>query len=378
MPAEAVAQARLMIAASEVDADLHYATRFLAPDPFIFLETRCERILLMSDLEVDRARAEAQVDTVLPLSRYEDMARRTGIDSPTSHHALQQVLQERAIKILEVPRSFPIEAADFLRDAGYHVAFPAGSFFPEREQKSAAEVDRIRKVQGHAETAMDAAIASIRETRAEGDLLYQNGEPLTSESLKRSIARVLMDCGCSARHTIVACGDQACDPHNQGSGPLRIGQPIILDIFPRSDSTGYYGDITRTVVKGRPTDEMGRLYEAVLEGQLLAIDQIRSGADGKAIHQAVLARFEKKGFHTGEVDGHMQGFFHGTGHGVGLEIHEPPRISKASGHLRAGHVVTVEPGLYYPGRGAVRIEDLVLVTESGCDNLTSYPKEFEV
>jgi Xaa-Pro aminopeptidase len=332
----------------------------------------------MSDLEVDRARAEAQVDTVLPLSRYEDVARRAGIENPTSHDALHQLLQERAIEAIEVPRSFPIEAADFLRDAGYRVTFPAGSFFPEREQKSPAEVASIREVQGHAETAMDAAIGAIREARAEGDLLYQNGEPLTSGAVKRAIARVLMDCGCSARHTIVACGDQACDPHNQGSGPLRIGQPIILDIFPRSDSTGYYGDITRTVVKGRPTDRMRRLYEAVLEGQLLALDQIRADADGKAIHQAVLAKFEELGFHTGEVDGHMQGFFHGTGHGVGLEIHEPPRISKASGLLRAGHVVTVEPGLYYPGRGAVRIEDLVVVTESGCDNLTTYPKELEV
>ena len=183
---------------------------------------------------------------------------------------------------------------------------------------------------------------------------------------------------CTANHTIVACGDQACDPHNEGSGPLSAGKPIIIDIFPHSNRTGYFADITRTVVKGTPTVEMRDLYNTVLEAQQRALSYIKAGVNGKEVHQQVTDLFEQKNYQTGEIDGRMQGFFHGTGHGVGLEIHEPPRIGKTDNTLIAGHIVTVEPGLYYPGKGAVRIEDLVVVTEDGCKNLTTYPKVFEV
>ncbi len=370
--------ARLIIAASEVDADLYYATQFLAPDAFVFLRTKAEKILLVSDLELDRARGHAQVDTVLSLSRYQHRARRNGIESPTPLDALHQLLQERGIKTLLVPRTFPIEAADHLRNAGYRISFPSGSFFPRRECKTPDEIDHIRQVQRHTEAAMHTAIAAVREAEVQDGVLYLNGAPLTADVVKRLIALSLMEKGCTARHTIVACGDQACDPHNQGSGPLRAGQMIVIDIFPRSDHTGYFADITRTIVKGPATDDQRRLYEAVLEGQTLALGRIRGGENGKEIHHSVADLFENKGYSTGEINGRMQGFFHGTGHGVGLEIHEPPRISKADIPLRPGHVVTVEPGLYYPGRGAVRIEDLVVVTQHGCDNLTSYPKELEV
>ena len=375
---DAQPDARLIIAASETDADMFYATRFLAPDAFIFLQIKTEKLLLMSDLELDRARAQAQVDAVLSLSHYQKLAKDHGVESPNQMDALHQILQERGVKSLEVPRSFPIHAADRLRNAGYDVGFPSGAFFPEREVKSPEEVEHIRQVQRHTEAAMDAAAAALREAEVNDDILCQNGKALTSETVRHLIAVTLMERECTARHTIVACGDQACDPHNRGQGPLRVGLPIVIDIFPQSDRTGYFADITRTFVKGRPTDEMRRLYDTVREGQELAIDRIRDGADGVDIHQAVMDLFESRDYKTGETDGRMQGFFHGTGHGVGLEIHEPPRIGKAAGALRAGHVVTVEPGLYYPGRGAVRIEDLVVVTESGCENLTQYPKELEV
>jgi Xaa-Pro aminopeptidase len=306
------------------------------------------------------------------------VARRSGIENPNHLDALHQLLRERDIESLLVPRTFPIEAADRLRCAGYRVSFPSDSFFPQRDCKTPDEIHHIRQVQRHTEAAMDAAIAAIREASVQDDVLYRSGEPLTAEAVKRCIALSLMEQGCTARHTIVACGDQGCDPHNQGSGPLRAGQTIVIDIFPRSDHTGYFADITRTVVKGQPTEDQRRLYEAVLEGQTLALNRIGAGINGKEIHQAVMDLFEQKGYATGEIDGRMQGFFHGTGHGVGLEIHEPPRISKTDTTLQPGHVVTVEPGLYYPGQGAVRIEDLVVVTEDGCDNLTTYPKKLEV
>jgi Xaa-Pro aminopeptidase len=183
-----------------------------------------------------------------------------------------------------------------------------------------------------------------------------------------------MENDCIAEHTIIACGEQGVDPHNQGRGPIRPNQGIIFDIFPRSSQSRYFADMTRTVVKGRAPDELRRLYDAVLASQLRGIELIRDGASGSAIHAEVNRTLEARGYMTGVVNGRNQGFFHGTGHGVGLDIHELPRISRLDCELRTGHVVTVEPGLYYPGRGAVRIEDMVLVEPEGCRNLTRSSK----
>ena len=369
-------EARLMIAASETDADMYYATRFLAPDPFIFLQIGDEKHLLMSDLERDRARAQAQVNHVLSLSEYQEKAKKNDTDEeePSQIDALHELLQEKNITSLNVPRAFAIATADDLRERGYEVAFPEGAYWPDREIKTPAEIAHIREVQQHTEAAMDAAITLIRNADIRGDALYHNGEPLTSETVKREIKFLLLERDCTAGHTIVAGGDQACDPHNEGSGPLHAHQSIIIDIFPRSNITGYFADLTRTVVKGDPSADLQNIYDAVLAAQNLAFDSIRADADSQAIHRALQELFENRNFETGNTDGRMQGFFHGTGHGLGLEIHEPPRIGKTPGTLCAGHIVTVEPGLYYPGRGAVRIEDLAVVTQDGCDNLTTYPK----
>lgn len=368
----------LMIAASETSPDLYYASGFLAPDDFIYFETPRQKVLLMSDLEIDRARAESRSDLVLSTSKYEETARKAGLENPTALDALDAALREHGIRSLLVPRKFPIEAADFLRGKGFRLDFRKGSILPERETKSGPEIERILEVQRHTEAAMDRAIQAIRESEVRGDTLYRDGQPLTAEAIKRIVAFDLMERECIAQHTIVACGDLGCDPHNRGTGPLKADRTIILDIFPRSSESGYYGDLTRTVVRGRASDAVRRIYDAIARAQEVVFERLQAGADGVAIHQAVLDHFDRLGHKTGEIDGRMQGFFHGTGHGVGLEIHEPPRISKRGDALRAGHVVTVEPGLYYPGVGAVRIEDLVVVTEGGYRNLTDCPKILEV
>jgi Xaa-Pro aminopeptidase len=372
------ADARLIIAASERDANLFYATRFLAPDPFVFLWHGAEKILLMSDLELDRSRAQAAVDAVLPIRLYEDRAKTSGMERPTPIDALWELLQEREIKSLLVPGSFPVEHADRLRERGLTLRVKPEPFFEERLTKSPAEIQAIAQAMRRTEAAMEGAISAIREAEVRDGLLWWQGGILTSETIKRLIARQLLDDGLIAENTIVACGDDGCDPHNRGGGPLRAEQSIIIDIFPRDSESQYFADITRTVVKGQAPETLRRMYRAVLAGQECAFRLIREGAEGEAIHREVQQTLEGCGFQTGEVNGRMQGFFHGTGHGLGLDIHEPPRISKVKATLRSGNVVTVEPGLYYPGVGGVRIEDVAVVTETGCENLTKYPKELEV
>jgi len=367
------AAARLIIAASEADSNLYYACRFLAPDPFVYLEVGGRKILLMSDLEVDRARAQARVDEVLSLSEWEAKAKQRWAQ-PRLTDTVSLLLEGYGVKAVEVPADFPLEAADRLRERGVTVTARSHPFFPQRLIKTAEEVAAIEQTQRHTESALEAALNVLRESDVRGDAVIWKGRPLTSEDLKKVVNVTLMENDCIAEHTIIACGEQGVDPHNQGSGPIRPNQGIIFDIFPRSSATRYFADMTRTVVKGKASDELRRIYDAVLAAQLRGIELIRAGASGTAVHTEVSRVLEARGYTTGVINGRNQGFFHGTGHGVGLDIHEPPRVSRLDQLLEAGQVVTVEPGLYYLGRGAVRIEDMVLVEPAGCRNLTRAPK----
>jgi Xaa-Pro aminopeptidase len=176
--------------------------------------------------------------------------------------------------------------------------------------------------------------------------------------------------------TIVAGGDQGCDPHERGFGPLYADSLIILDVFPRDAKTGYFGDMTRTVLRGRASEAQRKLWETVKAGQALALRRIKAGVDGMTIHKAIQELFTSRGFPTEIRKGRRVGFFHGTGHGLGLEIHEHPRLQKVT--LKDRQVLTVEPGLYYPGLGGARLEDVVLVTKTGCKILSRFPKQLEI
>jgi Xaa-Pro aminopeptidase len=368
----------LIIAASETDSNLYYVTRFPAPDPFIFVRIKGETILLMSDLEVDRARATATVDAVLSHSVYEERVKRQGITSPTAIAVVDALLRERGVKRLLVPENFGIEHARELESRGYELITKREPFFEERAIKSVDEVKAIEAAQRAVESAVQRALDVLRSASISDGLILHEGRPVTSEDIKKIINVALMEQNCVAQHTIIAGGIQACDPHNEGKGPLKANEPIVMDVFPRNTETRYFADMSRTVVKGKATAHMKRLYDTVLAAQEEAIGSVRDGADGRQVHEHVTRRFEAAGFHTGLVNGRMQGFFHGTGHGVGIDIHEPPRISKSGSILKSGQVVTVEPGLYYPDIGAARIEDMVLVTDTGCRNLTCFPKVLEI
>ena len=370
--------ATVFIAASESDANLYYATKFIAPDPFIYLEIKGERILVMSDLEMDRAKSQSSVDRVLSYSEVEARAKTQGISEPGTVEVVHILLREAGITQILVPANFPFGHAVKFQSLGYQLHPKRDPFYEQRVVKTAEEVRYIEIAQRATEQAVAAAHDLLRRASIIKDQLWFEGAPLTSERVKKFINVALMESDCVAQHTIVAGGEQACDPHNEGSGPLPAHRSVIFDVFPRSASNRYFADMSRTVVRGAPSPELKRLYQTVLDSQEEAITKIKDGADGKRIHQGICARFEKAGYKTGLVNGRMQGYFHGTGHGVGLDIHEAPRISRTGSLLQEGHVVTVEPGLYYPGLGAVRIEDMVLVTKDGCRNLTNFQKVFEL
>ncbi len=368
----------LIIAASETDSNLYYATRFLAPDAFVYLRDRGQSIMLMSDLEMDRAKAQAKVDTVLSYTTYEERAKAGMSERPRTVHAVHELLRERSIKAFDVPANFPIEYADLFRGMGYAIAVRPDPLFPERVLKASYEVEAISAAQRAVEEAVAAAMKTLRDADVRKGLLYVGGEVLTSERIKQIINVKLMERDCVAQHTIVACGLDACDPHNEGSGPLLANQAIIFDVFPRSSRSRYFADMSRTVVKGRATDGMKRLYDTVLDAQEWGAAEVKAGVNGRAIHEGICERFKSQGYETGLKDGRMQGFFHGTGHGVGIDIHEAPRVSRVDHALQVGEVVTIEPGLYYPSIGAARIEDMVLVTADGGVNLTRFSKELEL
>jgi Xaa-Pro aminopeptidase len=364
-------EALLLVAASESDANMLYATGFFAPDPFIFFSYRGRKHMVMSDLEIDRAKQQADVDRVLSLSHYQSELRRNGGQAPSTADVLELIFHAKNIRNIVIPANFPTLLADELRARRFVLKVRKDPFFPEREKKRDDEVKKIRDSLRAAEIGLNAGLATLKKAKIGRDrYLYIGGARLTSERLKTAVNTAIMAQGWVPSHTIISSGDQCCDPHHEGSGPIKAHSSIIFDIFPRSQKTGYFGDLSRTVVRGRASDRLKEAYHTVQAGQQVAYRAIRHGADGKEIHQRILALFEQRGFPTGRIDGRMQGFFHGTGHGLGLDIHEPPRISPGGAPLRAGHVVTVEPGLYYIGMGGVRLEDVVLVTKTGNRNLT--------
>jgi Xaa-Pro aminopeptidase len=370
----------LMVADTEHDADMLYAVGMFVPDPFIYLRARGKNYIVMSDLEIDRARAQAAHCHTLSLSQYQKELGRAGLRKTGFARIIQFLLREKQVRSVTVPSHFPLGLANELRRLGVKIKARPGSYFPEREHKSPDEVKKISAALVMAEVGMSEGIEVLRRARiARGRRLMYHNVPLTSEKLRSVIDCAILLAGGLASHTIVAGGKQGCDPHEQGYGPLRANEPIILDIFPRSQKTGYFGDITRTVVRGRASEAVRKLYDSVLQGQMLGLKKIHAGASTREIHRAILKFFERQGYKTGRKGERMEGFFHGTGHGLGLEIHESPRIGPAStGRLKAGQVVTVEPGLYYPEMGGVRIEDVALVTNNGARNLTRFEKILEV
>jgi Xaa-Pro aminopeptidase len=356
--------ARLIYAASPQSADMFYATGFQAPDPFWFLEHRGVRIVVLNDLEIDRGRRQALVDKVLPLS---ELLAAAGPRTPVPV-AMAAWLLARKVRRVEVPSDFPLGLAQILQKFGLEVRAVKGLFWPEREIKNKKELAAIRQALKIAKVGIERAVEVLRSAKiGTRRQLRWNGRVLTSEIVRAEADSAVLRAGGLPEGTIVAGGRQACDPHERGHGPLRAQELIILDIFPRETRRGFYGDLSRTVVRGRASEPQRQLWETVRAAQRLAMRGIRPGRRGALVHREVQEFFLARGYPTVRRRGRWTGFFHGTGHGLGLDLHEEPRLAATT--FRPGQVFTVEPGLYYPEVGGARHEDVVTVTPDGCRRL---------
>jgi Xaa-Pro aminopeptidase len=366
---------KLIIADSSQDANMFYTTGILIPDDFIYLEKDKKKIIYISDLEFNRAKREAKVDQVINFSRDKK------INKNSRGGILISILRQNKVKKVVVPENFKMKYAEILLKNKIKIQVKPKPFFEKRMIKERNEIEKIKETQKATESAMKRAIEIIKKSKVGKDkkLIYQN-KILTSEFVKNIIDIELLKKNCRTESShIVSCGEDSADPHHQGKGPLLANQPIVIDIFPKSFENQYFADMTRTVVKGKALPEIKKIYQTVLKAQKMAISKIKPGIKANSIHKLVENYFESKGFKTEEKNGKVQGFFHDIGHGVGLNLQEPPFFGmKSRDILKIGNVFAIEPGLYYQKIGGVRLEDLILVTKSGCENLTKLYKILEI
>ena len=390
--------------------DMLWRAGFRAPDPFFLAEIEEKTFLLLSPLEVERGAKESKADQVILIDEYARAASRK-----TQKEAVAVFLKERGVEAIIIPEDFPYALGRFFGSLfSLETKKPV---YPARAEKTDWEIEEITKAQRSVEKAMQKAVELLRSCRIEGDRVYpptfnassqkfstpfpeifipakshtprEGGRvyfedgAITSEVLRDTIDTSLYEEGYLAIGTIVSCGAEASDPHALGKGALLPHAPIVIDIFPFSMKTHYYSDQTRTIFKGEPSEEFKNMYQAVLGAQERALAMVRAGQDGYGITKEVEGFFEAKGYPTDTTKRPLEGFFHGVGHGVGIDIHEFPRIGRVPTILQERNVVTVEPGLYYSRArehipaGGIRIEDIVVVEKNGCRNLTKFPKKME-
>ncbi len=369
-------------------ADIYHTIRFLAPDPQIVLEQDGEIVMLTNALEEGRARKQSRATKIENIDDYGARELRAAMNPITDATAtlIERFLAAHDARTVRVPQFFPLALADRLRGKGIDISI-AEDLAERRRTKRDDEVAALEATQRATEEAWQLGVDAIARSLPRSDgVLELDGAPLTAERVRAIVEGALLERGCVAESTIIAPGTQAADPHQIGSGPIRAGEPVVMDIFPQHKETRYYADMTRTVSKGAPSPELTKMYEVVMRAQDAGIKALRPGITGRAVHELVEDVIFAAGYDTlreGQKhkpdDPVTRGFIHGTGHGVGLEIHEAPSVGRG-GHdpLKVGDVVTVEPGIYDPDIGGVRLEDMLVITEDGSRNLTRAPRQLIV
>ncbi|HEY3542964.1 MAG TPA: Xaa-Pro peptidase family protein [Gaiellaceae bacterium] len=374
--------ALLVFADSIRSPEMRHEVPLPVPDPFLYLERDGKRTVVASAFELQRiGEAAPDIEALAPEAYGLDDLLRDGMSRDEAElECYVRLLQERGVSDVSVPPTFPLELADHLRTNGIDVRADRALFADRRRRKNAQEIEGLRRAQRACEAALDVARDMLRRARPNG-VLTLDGEPLTSERLKLEIERVFSEHGAVGDEFIVAHGPQTAIGHELGSGALKPGEPIVFDLFPRDRATGIYSDMTRTYVVGEVSDELREYHRLCKEALDRTTAATKPGANGRDLMQMACDLFHEHGHMTqlhkepGEVLD--SGFFHGLGHGVGLEVHEPPALSRSGDDLVAGDVITLEPGLYRAGYGGVRLEDILLVTDDGAEVITQYPYDLE-
>jgi len=366
-------------------SNILYRTRFLAPDPVVVVDRGGDDTTLwVSVLEEGRARKEARVGEVRSTADLDiaEKMRRAGSEQDAWALLVEEVCRTHDLSEVDVDADFPAAIADHLRSADVDVHPRLDLYRRQRRIKTPEEIELLDRAERAGMEGLQRAIDVIAAAEIRDGLLYRDGTPLSGQDLVLVAESRMLELGCGTEGSICCGGPESADPHRAVSDVLRVGLPIVLDIFPYDKQSRYWGDMTRTVVRGTPPPEVQRMWDAVLEAQQAGLDAVRPGANGRDVHLACCEVFKRHGFASlpkGYRDiGSDAKFIHGTGHGVGLDIHEYPRVGDVDVTLEVGDVVTVEPGLYDPNFGGIRIEDLVVVTEAGCRNLTTLPKVFRL
>ncbi len=356
-----------VVYANSRDADMRYLTHFVTSDPFVYFRRRGEKgTVIVSQMEAGRASREG---TTAVMTRAEAGLPDIMKNEKDPYRATAMMIAGQVGKKVLVPPNFPVALARALEEF-CSVTVDRGTVLSMRAKKTGTEIRSMKTVQSVTQTAMGHAVSLLRRAVVKNGILHLDGKPLTSEQVKYTMHGMLLEKGCSAEDTIVSCGEETAIPHMTGTGPLRADEPIIIDLFPVHEKTGYYADMTRTFVKGEPSEEICEMYSALCEAKQLAISRVKTGVSGSDLHQLVVDFFKDHGYDT-----NTRGFVHTLGHGVGLQIHELPSVGPAGEQLEAGNVITIEPGLYYPGIGGVRLEDIGVVTKKGFENFTSFPED---
>jgi Xaa-Pro aminopeptidase len=352
-------------------------------DPFLYLEKDGRKHVVITDFEWPRIKESGvEVELISPYSLGLDEL----MDSGKKFWEIQLELALRGVKEVgvtsaAVPQTFPVGLADVLRGQDVELTVDRDLFNDRRRVKNSTEIDGIRRAQRAAEAGMEAARDLFRRAEPSNGSLTVDGATLTSERVKLAIQTAFTAHGCTADEFIVSHGAQSAIGHDMGSGPIRPGEPIVIDLWPKDAETACYSDMTRSFCIGEIPDELREYHRVARESLEKSIAALKAGVKGSQVNEVSCEPFHAAGYKTllskepGEIV--ETGYFHSLGHGVGLEVHEQPSLSRIGGELLAGDVVTIEPGMYRRGWGGCRLEDIVLVTENGAENLTDYPYDLE-
>ncbi len=369
----------VLIPSGEQDADFMYAAGFPVETALYIRFAEGDDVIVVTALEIDRARVQSKA--ARKLERDEAGYEEHGPYASWARLAAK-LLRDRGFDAARVSAGLQAGYLEELRAAGLDVEVDRELFHAERRRKSAAEAAFIQASQQAAEAAVVEIVSQLAQADIRDGMLWLEGTPLTSERLYARASLLLGEKGFTCPDMIIAGSPECSMPHFRGEGEIRAGAPVIIDVFPSSRGTHYHGDLTRTVVVGEVPEEIRKMHEAAVQALDAGIESIRAGASGRDVHNAVCQVLVDRGFGTTtkgfEGPDGVAKMNHSTGHGVGLDVHEEPALRGPNeNRLEAGDVVTVEPGLYLPGLGGVRVEDTGMVTGSGFKNFTRLTRSLD-